>query len=417
MPTLPVNRIHHLVPSARVIICVDQHTPVVAFRLRSLAREILRRGLQDRVQIEVLLLAGNETWSQWGEPDIERDYAGLPVTMLAGRHHGGSLREVLRWRTLKAAAGFLGHLVRRRPRLVLVEGYERVGSILAVSTAWLFRWRVGVMHDAQFEYSYVVPRRAGTEHLKSLLLRRYHLFLCSGRACAEYTRFLAGSNRPVYTHAWDIVDNQGIAESAAREDVDGEIYRHFALAPDTPYFLTPVRFIEHKNVSALLDAYKRFLAACPAQAPALVICGHGPLRSEYARMCDELGLTATVRIVDWLDYELVPRAMRMATAVILPSTCEQWGMVVNESLAAGSPVLVSQRCGARELVRENCNGFTFAPGDTEHLCLLMLQLANDRQLRNRLADNAPGSLHEWTIDSMLRQWLSAFATLGLTPDT
>jgi glycosyltransferase involved in cell wall biosynthesis len=55
---------------------------------------------------------------------------------------------------------------------------------------------------------------------------------------------------------------------------------------------------------------------------------------------------------------------------------EQWGLVVNEAMASGLPVLVSNRCGcARDLVKSGVNGFTFDPFNVEQLSELMRDLS------------------------------------------
>ena len=64
------------------------------------------------------------------------------------------------------------------------------------------------------------------------------------------------------------------------------------------------------------------------------------------------------------------------TAFVHASASEQWGLVVNEAMAAGLPVIVSERCGcAPDLVREGVNGLTFDPCDVAELAGLMERVA------------------------------------------
>jgi glycosyltransferase involved in cell wall biosynthesis len=66
----------------------------------------------------------------------------------------------------------------------------------------------------------------------------------------------------------------------------------------------------------------------------------------------------------------------LASCFILPSLQEQWGLVVNEAMAAGLPVLVSQTSGcAPDLVQEGVNGFTFDPTNPMQLAELMEKIA------------------------------------------
>ena len=70
------------------------------------------------------------------------------------------------------------------------------------------------------------------------------------------------------------------------------------------------------------------------------------------------------------------------------STTEQWGLVVNEAIASGLPVIISNRCGcAPELV--NGNGFTFDPTNEDELAKRLLEIASlSDQERKQLSDNS-----------------------------
>jgi glycosyltransferase involved in cell wall biosynthesis len=90
-------------------------------------------------------------------------------------------------------------------------------------------------------------------------------------------------------------------------------------------------------------------------------------------------------------------------ALLLGSTHDQWGMTVNEALAAGAPVLCSSRAGAHEVVRNHVNGYTFHPWDEEHLAELMYALAKDEAAVERLRGNAAASVQDFSV----QQWLEA----------
>src|SRR5208337_5127598 len=75
------------------------------------------------------------------------------------------------------------------------------------------------------------------------------------------------------------------------------------------------------------------------------------------------------------QYEELPAYYGLAGAFVHASTAEQWGLVANEAMASGLPVLVSNRCGcATELVEEGRNGFAFDPENVEQLAGFMRRL-------------------------------------------
>jgi glycosyltransferase involved in cell wall biosynthesis len=90
-----------------------------------------------------------------------------------------------------------------------------------------------------------------------------------------------------------------------------------------------------------------------------------------------LGLDGSVRLPGFVQYDGLRALYARAGAFILPSVSDPWGLVVNEAMAAGLPVLVSNRCGcAPDLVEEGRNGFTFDPYDIEGLARLMLRMSS-----------------------------------------
>jgi glycosyltransferase involved in cell wall biosynthesis len=73
-----------------------------------------------------------------------------------------------------------------------------------------------------------------------------------------------------------------------------------------------------------------------------------------------------------------------ARAFVLPSLWEEWGLVVNEAMACGLPVVVSANCGcSSDLVEEGVNGFTFDPTDSESLARCLSRYINDPGLTPR----------------------------------
>jgi glycosyltransferase involved in cell wall biosynthesis len=78
----------------------------------------------------------------------------------------------------------------------------------------------------------------------------------------------------------------------------------------------------------------------------------------------------------FIQYDALPAYYGLAGAFVHASTTEQWGLVVNEAMASGLPVIVSKRCGCvPDLVQDGVNGFSFDPYDVEALASLMQRVA------------------------------------------
>ncbi len=148
------------------------------------------------------------------------------------------------------------------------------------------------------------------------------------------------------------------------------------------YFLASARFIPKKNLDVLIRAYAEY-----RQRPAgggqrsevwsLVLLGDGPLKSDLTTLISDLGLQDSVLLPGFKQYDELPIYYGLANAFVHASSTEQWGLVVNEALASGLPVVVSDRCGCSpELVRDGINGFTFDPDNQSQLASRLLEMSS-----------------------------------------
>ena len=95
-----------------------------------------------------------------------------------------------------------------------------------------------------------------------------------------------------------------------------------------------------------------------------------------------------MRFCGSLDEAAVAQMLAASLALILPSIEEPFGLVVNEAIALGVPVLVAENFGARDLlVRNAVNGYVIEPDNVEGLAHLMAELAGNEAEWRRLAEN------------------------------
>ncbi|HEU5396361.1 MAG TPA: glycosyltransferase family 4 protein [Verrucomicrobiae bacterium] len=217
------------------------------------------------------------------------------------------------------------------------------------------------------------PRRSWKEWAKRRLLKMCAAGLVGGRPHADYLIRLGMAPERVF-QGYDAVDNDFFAQKAdeLRRRNNGDVGKG--------YFLASARFIPKKNLLRLVEAYGRYRALARDVAGAakpwdLVLLGDGPLKADLVGLISRLELGAHVSLPGFKQFGELPEYYAGAKVFVHASTTEQWGLVVNEAMASGLPVLVSNRCGcARDLVQDGVNGFTFDPYDTARLAELLLRL-------------------------------------------
>jgi 1,2-diacylglycerol 3-alpha-glucosyltransferase len=272
------------------------------------------------------------------------------------------------WRTVRL-------LWRDEPDLVLACGYERPETLAAVTYARLKRLAsrrrpmLMVMTDSKAGDK---PRRHLLELVKRLYLGMVDGFVVGGATHVEYLATLKVDPTRIRT-GYNCVDNDGINRIA-------DLIRNSGAHGKFPtYLLTLSRLIPKKNIALVLRAYATYRAELPSTFEPwdLVIAGDGPLIAEVRNEVTRLGLSSSVHLVGRVDrFEDVIGYYAFCQAFILASNqSEQWGLVVNEAMAAGVPVLVSNQCGcSADLVRNGLNGFTFDGNSVRELTDRMLWL-------------------------------------------
>jgi 1,2-diacylglycerol 3-alpha-glucosyltransferase len=135
------------------------------------------------------------------------------------------------------------------------------------------------------------------------------------------------------------------------------------------YFLSIGRFVPKKRFRFLVQAYAELVRSCEGAVPHLVIIGDGPERESIAADIHAVGLTDSVHLLGYCNPEALRGWYRGACAFVIASNeKEQWGLVVNEAVAAGVPVLASCRIGCvPDLIEHGKTGYTFDPYDVTSL--------------------------------------------------
>ena len=264
-----------------------------------------------------------------------------------------------------------------KPRVLVCVGYS--DPEISQAMAWALERKVALVtcSDSTWQDE---PRSRIKEALKRRYVSAFGSALVAGSRAGEY---LAGLGIPAERQfrPWDVVDNGHFAGGADRARSRAESERERLKLPPR-YFLCVARFVAKKNLAGLIDAYARYVAEAGAEAWALVLSGSGPLEAELRSRVAAAGLDRHVHFPGFLQYPDMPACYGLTGALVLPSVSDQWGLVVNEAMAAGLPVLVSDRCGcAPELVREGENGCTFSPGDPAGLARHMTTLARSDPAR------------------------------------
>ncbi len=141
----------------------------------------------------------------------------------------------------------------------------------------------------------------------------------------------------------------------------------------------------------------------------LDILGEGPEKSPLEALAKELGLTQDVRfLTPYLDVERkdTPRFMKALDVFVLPSTKhDPFGLVVAESMAVGTPVLITQACGISTFLTHKKDAYIVETNNIQALADGLWELAQNPQLRTEIAQHGIRTCHEkFTIERMVGEY-------------
>lgn len=225
------------------------------------------------------------------------------------------------------------------------------------------------------------PRNLKREMAKSLLYLPYKGGIASGTRSTDYMRFL-GVNADRVKSPYNTVSLARIRKMAGVPPAPEGVpfaERHFTIV---------ARMVPKKNLSMALRAFALYRAQTshPRQ---LHLFGTGPLERELRAQANADGITELVQFCGFQQTREVSEAYGRSLALLLPSIEEQFGNVVPEAMGMGLPVILSDNCGARDLlVRSGVNGFVIEPDNPEGMAYFMKLIAEDEELWRRLARSA-----------------------------
>lgn len=297
-----------------------------------------------------------------------------------------------------------GWLKKFSPDVVAIPGYSEPLALLAACLCQGLGIPTVLMSDS---HNLSGQRNPIREALKRRALSLFNSALVAG---APQRSYLAGLEFPPgrISLGYDVVDNQHFASERTSTFAERPSAGDRRL--DQPRFLCCSRLVEGKNIIALLDAFRRYQDQAENRGWHLTLAGNGPLYSSISRRIAELSLTEHIHLVGRVPYEGLPALYASASAFVFPSLSETWGLVINEAMAAGLPVLVSDRVGCHpDLVQDGINGHTFDPLDTAQLAHLLHVIATCPG-RQAMGDASRRIIQDWDLDRFSSGMIEAAAT-------
>ena len=294
-----------------------------------------------------------------------------------------------RWRPIQRARSLLEAY---GIDILWLHGYASVSALQFLVEAR----KLGIGVVVRAEMWDVMEYRSVTRRAKDMVLRRVFNrvdgFLAIGSANARYFADRSVAEARIY-HVPYAVDNERFEREAVKSQGGRREMRSRLNIAEEAFVLVFVgKLIEKKRPEDLLACLARLrLRGMEVYA---VFVGSGHMLASLERECDEQGISRFVRWTGFANQGELADYYAGADVLVLPSEFEPWGLVVNEALACGLPVVASDRVGSGVDLLGSGAGTVYPVGNIDAMALAVARYV-DPETRRWAAERAREVIAAW----------------------
>ena len=294
-----------------------------------------------------------------------------------------------------------------RPTVLNITGYFDYAQVLLMVYA---RTR-GVKVVLSSESSTMDHNRSGVkEIIKSWIVNQADAFFCFGKSSADYLTTLGVKQSSIAVRHAAVIDEDIIKANFQKE----KLLQADAFAAKTHrQFIYVGRLAQEKNLDMLVRAFKKIQENNPENIWTLLFVGDGPSRANLELLSGDLLSNKSIKFAGGFPWYKVPEWLAKSDVLILPSKSEPWGLVVNEAMVCGMPVIVSEKCGcAEDLVINKVNGFTFDPESQSDLEQLLEVFIKSPDKVSVMGKESLKLIQPFSSKNVAKEMVACYKSLG-----
>jgi glycosyltransferase involved in cell wall biosynthesis len=288
-------------------------------------------------------------------------------------------------------------LARGRFDALLVHGHAYATELLAIGGAKLLDLPVLVRCDTHSR----LRRPAIKAAIRRPLMKCFYRWFCQaclpiGTANYQYYREHGVPERRLFRVPY-VVDNDFFRDaSESYRNQRTPLRKELGWPLDQPVILFASKLIARKRPHDLLQAFA--LLRQRGDKASLVFVGSGPEEAALKSYVQQHSVPE-VFFMGFRNQSELPKFYALADVFVLPSENEPWGLIINEVMCAGLPVIATEEIGAvPDLVKHEVNGFIYKAGDVSGLAGCLRALVTNPDLQTRMGQRSMEIIADWTFE-------------------
>lgn len=241
------------------------------------------------------------------------------------------------------------------------------------------------------------------ERIKRYFIGSPAWWLSTGDSCSRYLLHYGAREERIIVYPFTSIKENDILERPL-SDMEKQEMRDCLLMKERKIIISVGQFIYRKGYDILIEAMKE------EGETGIYIIGGKPL-PEYLELKDRYGLKH-LHFLDFKTKAELKKYYRAADLFVLPTREDIWGLVINEAMAHGLPVVTTTQCVAgQELIEDGMNGYLVEPENACQLKEKINMLLENDALVERMQENNLNKIHGYTIEKMAQCHMEIFGQI------
>lgn len=233
--------------------------------------------------------------------------------------------------------------------------------------------------------------------IKMFVIRGASAYLASGKYAKEYFLKYGAKEELIHIHTFSALQEEDILKELPSDEEKNGLRQKLGLPLDKKIAIAVGRFIPLKRYDILIESWKAM-----GEDTILLLLGGGPEYEFYKRILEAQEIENVI-LEQFHPKEELLKYYKAADVFVHPTSYDVWGLVINEAMACGLPVVVSDACVAGlELVEQGQNGYIISRHASDEIIEKTKLVLKDETKRNEMARKALKTIESYTIENMAK---------------
>lgn len=251
------------------------------------------------------------------------------------------------------------YLKQEKPDLVIFYEYSTKTAMLLMQYCIEKKIKYLINCDGAF----IDTKKNIKKYIKTHYIKNAIGCLANGKSAKNYFLYYGAKEKNIFSHNFSTLYKNDILERPLKKDEKKKLRDELKLCQSKRIFLCVGNYIDRKGYDLIIKAANEL----KEENIEFVNIGCGNKKEEYQKLIEEYGLKNIV-LEGFKDKETLKKYYDSADVFLFPTKEDIWGLVVNEAMARGLPVITTDRCNAGlELIENNKNGEIIKTNSCEEL--------------------------------------------------